>query len=223
MVRFTNRSRPHLTSPSLTRSATCAHPELDPSGPPRRPRAPCRASAAFRRPVGSGWPTPMRSWLIWMQSCPALPHTARLNPCSAFSFSTSTPELTLRTVFLQEPLFYRDGSDSYNEFSARVIPPSARLTSPSPTANFSTFELTLNRWQKREMRHHRPETAAVNGSCKSHVARGWRTRTLNVYPVVLHKSRLSSAPVATCYDCATVLACCSSPRRRPRPRGSTEM
>ncbi|KAI0735426.1 hypothetical protein C8Q76DRAFT_282211 [Earliella scabrosa] len=120
------------------------------------------------------------------------------------SFSTSTPELTLRTVFLQEALFYRDGSDSYNEFSARVIPPSARLTSPSPTANFSTFELTLNRWQKREMRHHRPETAAVNGS-------------------FLHKSRLSSAPVATCYDCATVLACCSSPRRRPRPRGSTEM
>ena len=57
------------------------------------------------------------------------------------------------------------------------------------------------------MPHNRPETAAVQESCRSSVARGRRT-VIERVSVALHKTGLSSASASTCSGCVSTLVCC---------------
>ncbi len=57
------------------------------------------------------------------------------------------------------------------------------------------------------MPHNRPETAAVQESCKSSVARSRRT-VIECVSVALHKTGLSSASATTCSAGVAALVCC---------------
>lgn len=63
------------------------------------------------------------------------------------------------------------------------------------------------------MPHNRSETAAVQESCKSSVARGRRT-VIERVSVALHKTGLSSASASMYSACVAALVCCHGERLR---------
>lgn len=116
------------------------------------------------------------------------------------------PVTSIPAHFKAACAFYRNGSVPLTD--SALSQPSEKCTAPRLRIPSSTPSLhpCFAGSRAENVPHNRPETAAVQESCKSSVARGRRTVIQRV-SMALHKRGLSPPSASTCSARVATLAC----------------